>query len=396
MMTILQTANSASFVRRRLDPLGVVVTAVAVAGLFLPFVIFKANRIVPGEGVPLWAALPVWAAIAALVGLGSVLVIAMLRVRGELKLAASGAGLLAVVLLIGLAADTMSPQDDSLARIGIGAGSWLLILALALMLTDALSRLDPGPWTRIGSLAFAMVVFGAILGSGTLNELSILKEYGSRAPAFWQETRRHLELAFGSVLLATGIGVPVGIACHRFSAMRSGVLNLLNIVQTIPSIALFGILIAPLAWIAANVPGARTIGISGIGMAPAMVALTAYALLPVVANTLVGLTGLATTTVEAARGMGMTSGQRLWHVELPLAMPVILTGIRIILVQNIGLSTIAALIGGGGLGVFVFQGAGQTAIDLVLLGAAPTVALAFAAAVLLGSFIDLSAERART
>ena len=92
----------------------------------------------------------------------------------------------------------------------------------------------------------------------------------------------------------------------------------------------------------------------------------------------------------AARGMGMTSSQVLWSAELPLAFPVILTGIRIVLVQNIGLATIAALIGGGGFGVFVFQGIGQTAMDLVLLGAVPTVALAFAAAVVLDAATELS------
>src|SRR5690606_13384383 len=167
-------------------------------------------------------------------------------------------------------------------------------------------------------------------------------------------------------------------------------LNSLNIIQTIPSIALFGLLIAPLAWLAANVPGAHAIGISGIGTAPAMVALFAYSLLPIVSNCVVGLLGVSPPAVDAARGMGMTSWQRLFNVELPLAFPVILTGIRIVLVQNIGLATIAALIGGGGLGVFVFQGIGQAAMDLVLLGAAPTIVLAFASAVLMDAFIDIS------
>ena len=130
-------------------------------------------------------------------------------------------------------------------------------------------------------------------------------------------------------------------------------------------------------------PGAAAIGIRGIGTAPAFVALFLYSLLPVVANTVVGLAGVPRAANDAARGMGMTDRQRLFQVEFPLAFPVILTGIRIVLVQNIGLATIAALIGGGGFGVFVFQGIGQTAMDLVLLGAVPTVALAFAAAVML-------------
>ncbi len=124
-------------------------------------------------------------------------------------------------------------------------------------------------------------------------------------------------------------------------------------------------------------------------------ALFLYSLLPVVANTVVGLAGVPRGANDAARGMGMTDRQRLFGVELPLAFPVILTGIRIVLVQNIGLATVAALIGGGGFGVFVFQGVGQTAMDLVLLGAVPTVALAFAAAVILDAVVEMIVTKRR-
>jgi osmoprotectant transport system permease protein len=126
-----------------------------------------------------------------------------------------------------------------------------------------------------------------------------------------------------------------------------------------------------------------------------MVALFAYSLLPIVSNTVVGLQSVSPAAVDAAKGMGMTGSQRLFAVELPLAFPVILTGIRIVLVQNIGLATIAALIGGGGFGVFVFQGIGQTAMDLVLLGAVPTVALAFAAAVVLDAMVEMTSRGGR-
>ena len=125
-------------------------------------------------------------------------------------------------------------------------------------------------------------------------------------------------------------------------------------------------------------------------MAPAFLALFLYSLLPMVANTVVGLNGVSRAVVDAARGMGLTGLQRLFQVEMPLALPVILTGIRIVLVQNIGLATVAALIGGGGFGVFLFQGLGQTATDLILLGALPPVALAFAAAVVLDAVIEIS------
>jgi osmoprotectant transport system permease protein len=171
--------------------------------------------------------------------------------------------------------------------------------------------------------------------------------------------------------------------------VRAGILGTLNLIQTIPAIALFGILMAPLGALAVAFPWLGTLGIRGIGAAPAVVALFLYSLLPIVANTVAGLARVSRAAVEAARGMGMTPAQVLTRVELPLATPVILTGIRVVLVQNIGMVTIAALIGGGGLGTFVFQGIGQTAIDLVLLGAIPIVVLAFSAAVLLDALVEV-------
>jgi len=130
------------------------------------------------------------------------------------------------------------------------------------------------------------------------------------------------------------------------------------------------------------------LGVHGIGAAPAMLALFLYSLLPMAANTVVGIDQAPSDVVDAADGMGMTRRQRLFWVELPLAAPVILTAVRIVLVQNIGMATIAALIGGGGFGVFVFAGLGQTAPDLILLGALPTVFLAFAAAIVLDAAVE--------
>lgn len=321
--------------------------------------------------------------------------VSVLRLPTLFRLGAGLAVLALLLVAIGWSATFLVPPDNSFARAGPGGGFWVWLLAFALLVTDALARLRPRPWARIGMLALVGVGFAVLLMSGVWNDLSVLKEYGTRAPAFWQEGQTHLWLAFGSVAIAAVAGVPLGILCYKVESLRAAVLNLLNIVQTIPSIALFGLLIAPLAWVAATVPGARAVGISGIGAAPAFIALFAYSLLPVVSNTVVGLLGVSPPAVEAAKGMGMTGRQRLVGVELPLALPVILTGIRIVLVQNIGLATIAALIGGGGFGVFVFQGIGQTAMDLVLLGAVPTVALAFAAAVVLDALVDMTSRGGR-
>ena len=375
------------------DKLGVLIAAIAAVAAFMPFAAFRANRIVLGVSRDIFAALPGWEAVVLALVIALGVGVALLRTPTLWRLVTSLAVLALLFVAIGHAGTFLTPPGDKVARVSPGGGFWLLVFAFALLAADAIARLRLKPWTRIAVLAAVAVFFGVLLGSGTLNDLSILREYFNRGETFWREAQTHLALALGSLAAATLVGIPVGVLCHRSHMLRVPVLNVLNAIQTIPSIALFGLLIAPLAWVAANIPGAAMLGISGIGAAPAMVALFAYSLLPVVANTVVGLEGVPPAADDAASGMGMTDWQRLAQVQFPLAFPVILTGIRIVLVQNIGLATIAALIGGGGFGVFVFQGVAQTAMDLVLLGAIPTVALAFAAAVVLDAVVELVSPR---
>ncbi|MBP1887377.1 osmoprotectant transport system permease protein [Ensifer mexicanus] len=375
----------------RLDKLGVVIAALAVYGALLaPFATFRANRIVQGEAKAILEALPpsLGYALLALVALAAA--IAFFKTPNLVRMMVAFAALVALGVLIGVAANHLTPPENTYARVSPASGFWVMVFAFALLVADALTRMNPGPVIRLLFLVAVLAAAGAMLIAGGWDGLSMLKEYASRADTFWKEAGRHVTLALGSLAAATVIGLPLGVLCHRVEPLRAGVLNVLNAIQTIPSIALFGILIAPLGWIAMHVPGAAAIGIRGIGVAPAFVALFLYSLLPVVANTVVGLAGVPRDANDAARGIGMTDWQRLAGIEFPLAFPVILTGIRIVLVQNIGLATIAALIGGGGFGVFVFQGIGQTAMDLVLLGAVPTVVLAFAAAIVLDALIEMT------
>jgi osmoprotectant transport system permease protein len=148
---------------------------------------------------------------------------------------------------------------------------------------------------------------------------------------------------------------------------------------------MFGLLIPPLSFLAANVLFFREAGLRGIGQTPAIIALSLYALLPIVQNTYTGLKQVDKGVLDAAEGMGMSNVQKFFSVELPIAFPMILTGIRTSLVQITGNTTMAALIGAGGLGVFIFQGLGQGAMDLVLLGALPIIILA----IILDSIMNL-------
>lgn len=183
--------------------------------------------------------------------------------------------------------------------------------------------------------------------------------------------RQHVILVFIAMLVAVLIGVPVGIALTRYRALRGPVLGVANVMQTIPSLALFGFLI-PLPFI------------GGIGARTALVALVLYSLLPIIRNTVTGILGVEPSVREAAVAMGMTDGQILRQVELPLAMGVIVTGIRVATVIAVGVTTIAAAVGAGGLGVYIFRGLRQYDNNLLLAGALSAALLALAADFLLG------------
>jgi osmoprotectant transport system permease protein len=373
----------------RVLPPAVLFALIGLAGLALPLVQFKPNRIVPGEGLGL-AALP--GGIVAMLVLGAVLVAACWsRWPATLRLAAAVAGLVAVTLALGAVAAHLVPAGNMLARVSPAAGFWLLLLGFGLMLADAVNRLRPSLALRWLMLAGGVALVAAILASGALEGVSVMREYATRRALFGREAQAHLALAFGSLGAALLVGIPLGIAIFQAPHLRGPVLGVLNILQTIPSLALFGIMIPIFGWIAATLPGAAQMGVSGIGVFPALVALFLYSLLPVVSNTLAGLSGVPAATRDAALGLGMTRAQLLVQVLMPLALPVLLAAVRIALVQNIGLAVIAGLIGGGGFGTFVFQGLNQTAMDLVLLGALPTIALALVA----GIALDLLVQGAR-
>lgn len=194
------------------------------------------------------------------------------------------------------------------------------------------------------------------------NDFFLIK-YG---PEILQETGTHLFLVGVSISVATLVGIPLGILITRQTHLRRPILGIANILQTIPSLALFGFLISvPL--------------IGGIGARTAIIALTLYSLLPIIRNTYTGIINVDPAIREVGRGMGMTDRQLLWQVEIPLALGVILAGVRVATVIAIGIATIAAAIGAGGLGVFVFRGIAIVNNQLILAGAVPAAILAILA-----------------
>jgi osmoprotectant transport system permease protein len=179
-------------------------------------------------------------------------------------------------------------------------------------------------------------------------------------------TSEHLVLVLISILIAILIGVPVGITMTRKPALAKPILAFANVIQTVPSLALFGFLI--------SIPV-----LGGIGATTAIIALVLYSLLPIIRGTFTGITGVDPAIREAGRGMGLTDLQLLTHVEVPLALPVIFSGIRVAAVIGVGVATIAAAIGAGGLGMFIFRGVSMVDNRVILAGAIPAAVLALGA-----------------
>jgi osmoprotectant transport system permease protein len=357
---------------------GVALTLASLAGL--PFVVLRPNRIL--SGVPLSAASCSGALFYALLALLALLVFLALRKRDR-PLWNAGAALTAELLLVllfftaGRAARALSAQADPVARVSLGGGVWLAVLGLYLILFACSRSLPSG--LRMAVLLSGPAAILALLASGALNELSLLKELANRRETYLGELRRHLLLSLASAGAGAAVGIPLGLLMHRRPPSEKFVFFVVNLAQTIPPLSLLGLLILPLSALALRFPLAARLGVRGVGWTPAGIVLFLYALLPIAGNTLAGFRTVPPDAIEAARGMGMTAGQRFWRVELPLAFPVIVSGLRTALTQNIGNALLAGLIGGGGLGALIYLGLAQAAPDLILLGALSVAILALAA-----------------
>ncbi|MBP2290839.1 ABC transporter permease [Azospirillum rugosum] len=373
--------------------------AIAAAALTLPFLGFAPNRLLSGRPVALWAALEG----AALEGAADwlvllpgavVLAVPFLRPGRLVSVAYVAAGVLFAVGLVWLAGEQaarLAANAAPAARTSFGAGFWVMEAAALLAAMDGVRRLGLASAWRIAVGAVAAGLIGVMLASGRLDQLSILKEYANQRDVFAAAVVRHAVLVAAALVPTLLVGVPLGVLAQRVPRVRRAVFPVLNVVQTVPSIALFGLLLAPLSVLANALPG---LGIAGVGPVPAVIALTFYSLLPIVRNTVEGLDGVPSAVREAARGMGMTKRQIFLKVEVPLALPVFLSGLRITLVQAVGLAAVAALIGAGGLGAIMFQGLFANALDLVLLGAVPVIVLAVAVDAALKLAVSIIGRRA--
>jgi osmoprotectant transport system permease protein len=281
-----------------------------------------------------------------------------------------------VLALSGAAAAEFAVDQGTVARTSFAVGFYYLVVAFFLVEYGALSD-TPSRLARSGVVLAGIGVVAALAASGALSELGIVREYQLASGTFGRELRRYLFLALGSTGAAVVIGIPLGIWAATSKRAEIPIMSVLNIGQVFPALAFIGIMMPVLSGLSNALPFLRQLGIAGIGWAPVFIVLVIYALFPITRNTVVSIRELPPGVLDAARGMGMRRGRSLVEVELPLAFPVVLAGIRVALVQNTAGSILAALVGGGGLGSIVFFGLEQASMDLVLVGVVPIVAMAF-------------------
>ncbi|WP_447553106.1 ABC transporter permease [Vreelandella sp. EE22] len=391
------TSSAASLVRTREHQTAPNIVLIALAGVMigavwlLNAVSVAPNRIVPGTSYGLIEALGV---------VGALLITLLLVALGALALRPNRGNYQAMLLLVvlmlllmpfGLMVAGHYLMDPQLpqARLGLGAAYWTLLFVLLLCLVELRLRLG------IKRLATAALLVGVALIWWLcirlwLGDLALAQEFLARQGQFASALKQHIALVASAVGISIVLGLLLAMLMRRFRRAQKVGFALLNSFQTIPSLALFGLLLAPLAWLGANVAFLGKLGVSGIGNTPALIALIAYSLLPIVRNTFIALEEVRPDTLEAATAMGMKASQRFWQVRFPLALPVLLEGVRITTVQAVGLTAVAALIGAGGLGTFIFQGLGQAAMDMVLLGALPIVVMALVVDSALGALAEIT------
>lgn len=357
--------------------LALCVALALVAAWALPFVRVAPNRLLSGDPVFLVDVLQADGAFIAgalLLALAIATMQAHYRVTQALVVAAMALSVAGLWLVAGAHAHRVSITESSVYRTALGAGFWALAGLAWLATLDALAKLHLGSLARLAALTATSLPLLAVLGMG--QHLSIAQEYANRSDVFGSAVVRHLQIVLLAILPAIGLGVPLAWAMARTPRLRQALFPILNVIQTVPSIALFGLLMTPLAWAAAHAPVLAHMGISGVGLAPAVLALLLYALLPIVRSALAGLEQVPAAATTSARAIGMTPRQVLWLVELPLALPVLLVGLRTAVVQTTGLAAVTALVGAGGLGSIMFDGLFSAANELVVLGVVPIVLMA--------------------
>ncbi len=368
--------------RGRFDVVPLAALFLGAASFLMPFAALKENRVVDGTLLSGFQLAGPFVGITAILLAAAVLAGALLMDDGRwrsLLYAVSGAVCFWLTAALLVQAGRML-SGGAAPRVSPAIGFWGLPAASYVLIDHSRGEDSSvkNRWRGLLLLVVLLLPAALILAGGRGESISVFREWTARRSRFIDELFVHIRLFGTAVISAAVLGIPLGILASRDKKIGEPVTAFVDAVQTIPSMALFGLLMAPLAALSRAFPLLRAMGIRGIGAAPALIALTMYALLPIVRNTVTGLASVPPSAFDAGLGMGMSPRQLFYRVEWPMALPHVLTGLRTASVQAVGNTAVAALIGAGGLGIMIFQGLGQAAPDLILLGVIPLILIAVA------------------
>ncbi len=272
----------------------------------------------------------------------------------------------------GVAAKMAIAGMPASARASLGYGFWLILLGLMLILWQSSNKSR----YQAAVLGICLLVVAALYLTGTLSAISLFRELSDKSDRMLGEILRHMQLTLSAVMTGLVLSLLLSYGAYRKAWVERLVAAIANFAQVVPTLSLLGLLMIPLAILAARNPFLKDMGISGIGFFPAYIVLTLYTLLPITSSTIAGFQTIAPSIIEAASGMGMTRRQMLVRIELPMAFPAIYAGFRTALVQTVGNCILAGLVGGGGLGAMLFLGLAQSAPDLVIVTSLLVVSIA--------------------
>ncbi len=353
--------------------LAFVVLLLFLASFFFPFYLARANRV--AEDIPI-GLFSLSAQCLLLLMLPPLLIIFYACMRKgkltETSLTLAGIlGLLFPLMVLAIVGPGISESFGPLARYSPASGMYLYLTAVIIMflMKPRVTLYD------VGGLVFVVAALLFMASKGSYDRLGIVLEGRNLGNRIIQEVFAHIRLTFISLGISMVIGIPLALASFQSRRAKKFIFPFLNILQTIPGIALLGLLITPLSTLSRTFPLLREMGIKGIGNTPAIIALSTYALYPIIRYSYTAFTSIDASVIQAAKGMGMNPMQVWRIVRFPLSAPGVLQGVRVALIQTIGNATLAKLIGGDGLGVLVFEGLGQASVDMVLLGMLLIIAL---------------------
>ncbi len=359
---------------------------ILLGGTVAVFLKLRPNRIEEGISMNMLTAVgELWLPTAAVV-IGLILLAALdpSRTKDEhrltqgirlVKVIGLATGLVCLIQFSASGATDLLMDQPSAARVSLGIGFWLVFLGMAMMLMHSLKLLSM-PLLTLGILG---VIIGYVIIAyhmGLLDDLSIVREYTNKSGRIGDEMLRHMQLSLAASFTGLFLSLFLAGQAYRYPSRRGMVMSFVNMAQVIPTLTFLGLIMIPLTALAGAFPFLKNFGISGIGFIPAYIVLTMYAILPMTTNILAGYNSIDPDILQAAYGMGMTQKQVHRKVELPLVFPFLFSGFSTALVQTVGNTILAGLVGGGGIGAILFLGLAQSAPDFVILGALLVVSVA--------------------